>query len=91
MPLAYSILAGREVDTASEEWRRECEAKQILAIPDRQARNEHLFGRKEMQANGAVKKVVRGIADHRGQAAAEAVKADCMTIHNARTAAAGQT
>lgn len=90
MPLAYSILAGREVDTASEEWRRDCEARYILAMPDRQARNEHLLGRREMQANGAVKQTVKGIAQHRGEAAAESVKADCMHIHNIRLAEASK-
>lgn len=90
MPLAYSILVGREVDTASEEWRRDCEARYILAMPDRQARNEYLLGRREMQANGAVKQVVKGITQHRGEAAADGVKADCMRIHNIRLAEASK-
>ena len=90
MPLAYSILAGQEVDTSSEAWRHDCECRAVLALPTREARNEHLFGRRELQANGAIKQTVKGIAQHRGEAAAERIKADCMRIHNIRLAESGK-
>ena len=45
MPTAYSILAGREVDTASEEWRHLCECKWLLEQkPTRSQKHLYLYG-----------------------------------------------
>jgi len=45
MATAYSILAGREVDTASEEWRHECECKWLLEQkPTRSQKHLYLYG-----------------------------------------------
>lgn len=45
MPTAYSHLAGREVDTASEEHRHECECRWLLTEkPTRTLKHMHLYG-----------------------------------------------
>lgn len=33
-----TLINGREVDSSSEEWRHECEARAILALPDKPQR-----------------------------------------------------
>ena len=35
---------GREVDTGSEQWRAECEARSVLAMPSIHQRREYLAG-----------------------------------------------
>lgn len=45
MPTVYSQLAGREVDTESEEWRHECECRWLLrAKPTRTEKHVWLYG-----------------------------------------------
>lgn len=45
MPMAFSHLAGREVDTASETWRHECECLWLLtAKPGKSHKHLHLYG-----------------------------------------------
>lgn len=45
MPTAHSHLAGREVDTFSEEWRHECECRWLLTEkPTRTQKHMHLYG-----------------------------------------------
>ncbi|WP_420104168.1 DUF7696 family protein [Bosea sp. (in: a-proteobacteria)] len=57
--MKYSVLAGREVDTWSEEWRLECEVLFLAEMPLAR-RNEALDG---------VKDGLRGIRQIRGDAA----------------------
>jgi len=45
MPTAYSILAGAEVDTCSEEWRHQCECRWLLdEKPTRSMKHLYLYG-----------------------------------------------
>lgn len=45
MPTAYSYLFERDVDTSSEEWRRECECNWLLEHkPTRSQKHLFLFG-----------------------------------------------
>lgn len=37
--MALSLLAGREVDTSSEEWRLECEVAYLLDLPEAKRRD----------------------------------------------------
>jgi hypothetical protein len=37
-----SLIDGREVDSTSEEWRHECEARYIANIPTREQRHDYL-------------------------------------------------
>ncbi|WP_454655023.1 DUF7696 family protein [Bosea beijingensis] len=45
-PHVYSILAGREVSTWSEEWKHECEVRFLAGLPLRE-RNDALDGVKD--------------------------------------------
>lgn len=45
MTLAYSHLAGKEVDTSSEDWRRECECRYLITkFPTREKKHYFLYG-----------------------------------------------
>lgn len=65
-PLAYSVLAGREVSTWSEEWQHECEVKFLAEMP--------LI--KRNQALDGVKDALRGIRQIRGDAAVARLRAE---------------
>jgi hypothetical protein len=60
------LLDGSETCTWSEAWRAECEARAVLAIPDKLARREYLRG---SEVNGKV--VKRGILQVRGEQACQ--------------------
>lgn len=64
------LIDGTVVCTWCESWRAECEARHILAIPDKVARREYLRGREE---NGKV--VKRGILQVRGEKACQELEA----------------
>lgn len=86
MPTEYSILAGRDVDTASEEWRHECECMTVIAMPDRAHRIRYLYGVVAKWSDGRDKVEQRGVKHIRGEAAARRIQDDCMRIHEARKA-----
>lgn len=65
-PMAYSVLAGREVSTWSEEWRHECEIR-VLADMPLARRNEAL---------DCIKDGMRGIRQIRGDAAVAEIRAE---------------
>lgn len=45
MPMVFDPLTGKDVDSASEEWRHSCECRHILrAYPTRQQKHLHLYG-----------------------------------------------
>lgn len=64
--MKFSILAGREVDTNSEEWKHECEVRCRAEMPLAQ-RNEALDG---------VKDGMRGVRQIRGDAAVAQLRAE---------------
>ena len=65
-PRAFSVLAGREVSTWSEEWKEECEAKFLAEMP---------LTRRN-QASDGVKYELRGIKQIRGDAAVAKLRAE---------------
>lgn len=65
-PRAFSILAGREVSTWSEEWKHECEVRFLAGLPIRD-RNNALDG---------VKDEIRGMKSIRGEAAVAHLRAE---------------
>lgn len=84
MATAISELTGEPVDTASQAWMHECEVRHILdGFPSKEARNIYLFG--GTTPNG---RKVRGIAGHRGKAAADKLKDDVLRLYRARKARA---
>lgn len=64
------LIDGTVVCTWCEAWRAECEARHILAIPDKVARREYLRGREEN-----CKVVKRGILQVRGEKACQELEA----------------
>jgi hypothetical protein len=80
----YSHLAGREVTTASEEWRHECEVAAVLAMSPAQQRS--FF---EGSTDPATGRKERGVADIRGAASAERIKADMMRLEDIRRGSRG--
>ena len=87
--MTTSELTGQPVDTASEAWRHECEARYILNMPDRETRNQYLLGVEE-QAMGPkgpyTKTVTRGIKHTRGEAEVERLRATVLQLHEIRKA-----
>jgi hypothetical protein len=57
-----TLIDGTETCSWSEDWRAECEARFVLAIPDKLARREYLRGSVE-----AGKIVKRGVFQVRGE------------------------
>ena len=66
-----TLIDGRQVDSASEEWRHECEARQVARLPDQAARHGY----------------VAGVKERRGEAAGRALWALAATIYTAERAA----
>jgi hypothetical protein len=64
-PRVYSVLAGREVSTWSEEWKLECEVRYLAEMPLAK-RNEALDG---------VTDGLRGMRQARGEAAVAQMRA----------------
>lgn len=40
--MTVTLRDGRQVSNSSEEWRHECEARSVVAMPTREARRKHL-------------------------------------------------
>lgn len=86
MPTARLEVTGEEVDTTSEAWRHECEARYILdTLKTRQERNRFLdcdvF-------DPATRRRTRGIKQQRGEAEEKRLRATVMLIVEARKKAA---
>lgn len=79
---AISEITGLPVDTWSEEWRHETEARWILdCLPTRYERNRYLNCDEFDQAT---RRRVRGIRQMRGESAEAQLRATCMLIVDAR-------
>lgn len=48
-----TLIDGREVDSWSEPWRAECEARAVLAMPGLQARRDYLAGIQKRRGDAA--------------------------------------
>lgn len=62
-----TLFDGREVDSASEDWRAECEARHVLSMPSVVARREYLAGirqRRGPNAYEALADLVRALWAH---------------------------
>lgn len=62
-----TLIDGREVDSASEPWRQECEARHILAMPSIQARRDYLASIKQRRGDkhhAALAELVRAVWAH---------------------------
>lgn len=47
-PSLVTLHDGRQVPSDSEEWRHECEARHIIAMPTLEQRRQHLYGRRDV-------------------------------------------
>jgi hypothetical protein len=75
--VTVKLIDGTEVDSASEAWRAECEARSILMMPSKAARIRFMEGEVD-PASGRV--ITKGVLQHRGQAAYEKLKSDVMEL-----------
>lgn len=65
--MIVTLIDCREVDSSSEDWRQECEARHILAMPDKQARRDYLASvqkRRGDKAHQQLADLVRAVWAH---------------------------
>jgi hypothetical protein len=74
-----TLIDGTETCSWSEDWRAECEARHVLAMPGKFERREYLRGREE-----AGKIVKRGVFQVRGEAACLQLEAQVRKVWEAR-------
>lgn len=70
-----TLVDGREVDSSSEGWRHECEARSILALPTLAERRAHL----------------EALEKRRGKAEADRLRSTMLALHEAGHIAGGGT
>ena len=70
-----ALVDGRQVCTYSEEWRHECECRQVLAMPTLAARRRYLYGEPDQWG-----KFRNGIEAKRGKDALKAMEATMMAL-----------
>lgn len=73
------LLDGRQVCTYSQDWRHECEARAVLAMPDKLQRRQYLRGAYEGE-----KLIRRGILQIRGEKACAELEATIRQIWERR-------
>ena len=76
---SVALIDGRMVSNYSDDWRAECEARHVLAMPGKYERREYLRGREE-----AGKIVKRGVFQVRGEAACLQLEAQVRKLWEAR-------
>ena len=62
-----TLIDGAEVDSWSEAWRAECEARHVLSIPSVQARRDYLAGIQKRRGDVAYQRLadlVRSVWEH---------------------------
>jgi hypothetical protein len=77
-----TLIDGRQVDDASEEWRHECEARTVLNWPSKRQRQDYLWG-----ALDQFGKPRGGVTQIRGEAECKRLEATMMQLWRARQAA----
>ena len=77
-----TLVDGTVVDSGTEAWRIECEARHVLALPDKAARQHYLDGCRKFDGT-----MVKGILQQRGPEARDALKAKVMQVWQARQGA----
>lgn len=83
MPMV-TLVDGEEVDSASEEWRFECECRYILNLPTLIQRREWLYGRIETNKFSGKTQATGGLLQRRGADAVKAIEAKMMELWRAR-------
>lgn len=65
-PKMVRLIGGQEVESGSEAWRLECEARHVLALPSRRLRREYLLRieqRRGLEARMTLEARIRAIWD----------------------------
>lgn len=75
------LLDGRMVPSDSEDWRHLCEARTVLAMPTKAARNAYLWGVFNHDTHRWERK---GVAQLRGEAEAKRLEATIWQIWDAQ-------
>lgn len=78
-PSLVTLHDGREVLSDSEDWRHECEARTVIAMPGQAARRAYLRGK--LDDNGIIR---GGVLQKRGLAAVERLENTIKQIWYAR-------
>ncbi|MNK29188.1 hypothetical protein D3C87_475790 [compost metagenome] len=78
------LVDGTEVDSASEDWRFECECRYILNLPTLIQRREWLYGRIETNKFTGKTSAVGGLLQRRGADSVKAIEAKMMELWRAR-------
>lgn len=74
-----TLIDGSQVDNASEEWRHECEARAVLNMPTKSARQNFLWGTLDQYG-----KTRGGVLQIRGEAEVRRLEETIMKLWNAR-------
>lgn len=82
-----TLIDGREADSASEEWRHQCEANAILNMPCKGDRRCYLDGWTEYDGRPPHVKTIkhRGILQRRGPEAVAALEATILLLWKSRS------
>lgn len=78
-----NLVDGREVETYSEEWREECEARHILSLRPLQKRRDYLEAIKKkrgVEAEKRMKKILDAIFERRKHAANDSMHVRKSTL-----------
>lgn len=78
--MIVKLIDGREVDSASECWRAECEAHAVLQMRTKADRNAYIYGWVEHGERGKPPVKHKGVAGQRGKEAADALKAKVLQL-----------
>lgn len=65
-----TLIDGRQVDSWSEEWRAECEARHVLSLPSKERRRDYIAGcthKRGEKAGQALADLVRKVWEHNCQ------------------------
>lgn len=77
-----TLIDGTVVDSGSEKWRAECEARAVLAMPTKSARLDYMNGYNDVITGRSHK----GVLQQRGAAALAELQALIMRIWTSRQA-----
>lgn len=78
-----TLIDGRQVDDASEDYRHECEARTVLNWPSKRQRQDYLWGALDQWG-----KPRGGVLQIRGEAEVKRLEATIMQLWRARQKAA---
>lgn len=89
-PYSHTVTLhdGRQCCNYCEDWRAECEARALLAMPTKHARMLYLYGHEEVQGVGIKRErkvvvITKGVKHVRGKQAADDLQALALKVWKA--------